>query len=682
MAVGKPQSPPEPFESPATEKLDSWKEIAAYLKRDESTVRRWEKEGLPVHRHTHKKKATVYAHKSEIDVWWNDGHGRVELVETATAGRRWRVVWWATAVIFLMVLAIWFALTFRKEASQPVPAHIIQVTTLPGLEDSPAWSPDGRSLAYVSDAAGNLDIYVEQIGSGQAIRITDSAADDAQPAWSPDGSRIAFVSARAYPEKHLSALIGMARLYSFFGLRNGDVWVMPALGGTARRIAQDAYYPAWSPDGKRVVYAAPREGRWGLWIQEVDAPSEPRSLAVGALSVATLIEPSVIQPAWSPDGKWVAFTGGRDPFLRIFVVPREGGQAQVVTEADANALLPSWSPDGRWLYFSSERSGRVNLYKIPFQDGRAGPLHQVTAGGGEDLQARLDPQGKRIAYSIVRAAMDLWEYDLKSGHATRLTSENTLEDNARPSPDGTWLAFASNRLGGNHLWLLNRRTGGLSQVSTIPNLNLQVPSHWSWDGRYLFYLRSTTPGRGNTIWQYEVSTGASRKVYEGAGGSFCISADDKFLLVDSGGQPVLIHRIELASGKREVLVQLAAGSGWGGDLECSPDGRWVAFHVQRSDDRDIWLMPSAGGTPRQLTSGDNEDSHPAWSADSRLIYFVRNHHDIYAVPRTGGEAKPVTHYRSFSITLDYPAVSGDGKKLLFTRDDKTGDIYLLDQSPD
>src|SRR2546425_10783466 len=102
MAVGKPQSPPEPFESPATEKLDSWKGIATYLKRDESTVRRWEKERLPVHRHLHKKKATVYAYKPEIDVWWNDGRARLELIETAGAGRRWRTVWWATAGVMVL----------------------------------------------------------------------------------------------------------------------------------------------------------------------------------------------------------------------------------------------------------------------------------------------------------------------------------------------------------------------------------------------------------------------------------------------------------------------------------------------------------------------------------------------------------------------------------------------------
>src|SRR3989442_14282059 len=106
MAVGKPQSPPEPFESPATEKLDSWKEIGAYLKRDESTVRRWEKEGLPVHRHTHKRKATVYAHKSEIDVWRNDGRARLELVETPTPRRRRTTAWWVAAGLLLFAAGL------------------------------------------------------------------------------------------------------------------------------------------------------------------------------------------------------------------------------------------------------------------------------------------------------------------------------------------------------------------------------------------------------------------------------------------------------------------------------------------------------------------------------------------------------------------------------------------------
>jgi TolB-like protein/Tfp pilus assembly protein PilF len=85
-----------------SERLDSWKEIAAYLKRGESTVRRWEKEGLPVRRHAHKSKASVYAYTSEIDVWWNDGRARLESIENAAGGRRQRVVGLVAAGLVLL----------------------------------------------------------------------------------------------------------------------------------------------------------------------------------------------------------------------------------------------------------------------------------------------------------------------------------------------------------------------------------------------------------------------------------------------------------------------------------------------------------------------------------------------------------------------------------------------------
>src|SRR5258707_3588633 len=85
--ASKTQQPGTLPESSSIERLDSWKEIAAYLKRDERTVRRWEREGLPVHRHMHKKQAWIYAHKAEIDVWWNNGRQRLEPPEATRAGK-------------------------------------------------------------------------------------------------------------------------------------------------------------------------------------------------------------------------------------------------------------------------------------------------------------------------------------------------------------------------------------------------------------------------------------------------------------------------------------------------------------------------------------------------------------------------------------------------------------------
>lgn len=595
----------------------------------------------------------------------------------------------AAAVVVPLVLlvagAVWSAAHFREETTGLPTARIMQMTTLPGIEYSPAWSRDGRSLAYVSDAAGNMDIYVQQTGSAQAVRVTDSPADDVRPAWSPDGSRIAFVSARAYQEKRLSMLIGLSRVQSILPLRNGDVWVMPATGGNAQRVAEHAYDPAWSPDGKRLVYAGAIGGEWGLWIRDVDRASEPQPLMVGAMIPAPRVfDPPLpvpispgtsvmIQPAWSPDGKWIAFTAGRT-FLQVFVVRSEGGQASPLTPPDTNTQMPSWSPDGRWLYVSSERSGRINLYKASFLDGRLGPMHPVTAGSGADLQAQLDPQGRRLAYASVRDVVDLWEYDLKSAQATRLSAETAEEDNARPSPDDAWLTFTSNRLPGSELWLLSRRTGALTPLTTPPNSVLQA-TRWSRDGQSLLYRNQS-----GDIWRHEVTTGAVRKLYDGnqGDGDFCVPDSKSVILTARSGAFV---RVDLASARRQPVGLLPEGAP--SDLACSPDGRWVAAHVKRADDddRDIWLMSLATGVARQLTSGDNEDSHPVWSADSRVIYFLRNHQDVYAVSLGGGEAAPVTRYRSLLVTLDYPALSGDGKKILFTRIDKTGDIYVLEQPP-
>src|SRR2546427_11524965 len=97
MAIDKPQPLPESREPPAGRRLDSWEEIATHLKRDESTVRRWEKEGLPVHRRAHKRKASGYAYESEIGAWWKDGRTRLEVMGRGSAGRRRREKWGATA---------------------------------------------------------------------------------------------------------------------------------------------------------------------------------------------------------------------------------------------------------------------------------------------------------------------------------------------------------------------------------------------------------------------------------------------------------------------------------------------------------------------------------------------------------------------------------------------------------
>jgi Tol biopolymer transport system component/tRNA A-37 threonylcarbamoyl transferase component Bud32 len=579
--------------------------------------------------------------------------------------RRWRAGLWTSAAMVFILVAIWGLLVRKQEPSGPTPTRVIHLTALPGLEEAPTWSPDNRSIAYASDVGGNLDIYLQQISGGPAIRLTDSDADDAQPAWSPDGSKIAFVSARAYPEKRLSALLNFDPGTSNFAGRNGDIWIMASLGGTARRIVEDAYYPIWSPDGKTIVYQASREGRWGLWIQEIDRPSQSRALDLGGLSA-----PVVTHPAWSPDGKWIAFSAGGGEGARIYAIPNSGGGLCELTGAEATAMMPTWSPDGQWLFFSSDRGGEINLWKARFVKGRLDEPIRVTAGQGADFWARPSPDGTRLAYSTLRSTYDLWEYTFKSAHSLRLTTETTLEDNPRPSPDGFWLAFASDRMGRVNVWLLNRKDGMLTQVSNSPSGVALKYSHWSSDGRRLLYADS------DGIWSYEIDTGTTRKFFDvqppGDHPFFCVTAGNRDMVLERDG----LLRINMGSGTRAALIP--PSEGLAREPACSPDGMWVAYHLERGNVRKIWIVPLAGGISRQLTFGKSEDSHPTWSSDNRSVYFVRDHQNLYVVPLTGSEAQALTDLRSFNTRVDYPAATADGERVLFTRHDMTGDIYILE----
>jgi len=159
MSVGKPQPPPERRVSPVSERLDSWKEIAAYLKRDGSTVRRWEKEGLPVHRLAHKRKATICAYTSEIDDWWKAGRARLEAAELAAAGRHRSRVWWAAAGLVVLGVAVGLGLNMAGVRDQllgrPVAGEITSIAVLPlkNLSGEPGqdYFADGMTEALITE---------------------------------------------------------------------------------------------------------------------------------------------------------------------------------------------------------------------------------------------------------------------------------------------------------------------------------------------------------------------------------------------------------------------------------------------------------------------------------------------------------------------------------------------------
>jgi hypothetical protein len=161
-----------------------------------------------------------------------------EVVRSESATRKPRSINLLVVVCACLALALaisgYFLVQQWLHSSPPTTAQrkIWQLTFEPGLEIDPSWSPDGRFVAYSSDQSGNFDIWVRSIGEGNSVQVTSSAAHDWQPNWSPDGLSLVFRSER----------------------EGGGLYIVPALGGSERKLCSFGYRPRWSPDGSQVLF--------------------------------------------------------------------------------------------------------------------------------------------------------------------------------------------------------------------------------------------------------------------------------------------------------------------------------------------------------------------------------------------------------------------------------------------
>ncbi|HUO84457.1 MAG TPA: protein kinase, partial [Thermoanaerobaculia bacterium] len=570
------------------------------------------------------------------------------------------------AVALIVVLAIGLITDWgRRGHPSPDPTYrVTRLTSAPGLEDEPAISPDGRMLAYTSDERGNLDIYIRPIDGGDAVRLTDRDADDAQPAWSPDGKRIAFVSSREN-EGRLSIVLGQA-LGNFINAQGGDLFVVPAEGGEAALLAEDAFYPSWSPDGRWIAFQSSRGGTWDLWKIAVDG-GEPVPLTDDLAFD--------YQPAWSPDGKWIVCGSGMPEPYRLRVVSADGKTSRSITDgADRVLLRPVFAPDGRSIIYSSMRGGSLNLWRLPLRSATepAGEPSRLTLGVGDDVHAAVAADGNRIVYASVRQMPDLWTLDPRTGETAPVTSETGAEEFPHRSTRGS-LVFSSDRDGGSGIWVLEP-DGGLTRVAARPNAG---QPRWSPDGKRLAY-RFQEEGTNWVVIQ-EPGSAELRKIHSHAEAP-AWSPDGKWLAFTSwkDRRKSQIHIAPSAGGAVRRVTDLDLSTSY---PSWSPDGARISFQATRDDGtRHVWVSDLRSGETRPLTSGDSEDSHPQWSpVDPDRILFVRSHENLMVVRVSTGEIEPLTHFRDPNTILDYPSWSADGERIDFSLARRRGDLYLLER---
>ncbi|MBI2887963.1 MAG: S9 family peptidase [Chloroflexi bacterium] len=294
--------------------------------------------------------------------------------------------------------------------------HARPVTFGPKRDSSPRWSPDGRTLAFVSDRAGKAQVWLLPVDGGEARQLTNLFGGVQYLSWAPDGRQVAVVSRVGDDEQRpkIREITTLKYKFNGEGFREGrrHIYVVSVASGRARQLTDgdwDDAYPVWSPDGARIAFASARhesrdlDSTMDIWVVEARG-GEPARITPGR-GPATA-------PLWSPDGRTVAYLGHDHPMAGLskntcaWVVGASGGRPRNLSAAldrcASTASWPAqyhtlaWTPDGSGLLFLAMDQGNVSLFRTSLRGGRVTP---VVAGDAQIAQFSVAANGA-TAYAL------------------------------------------------------------------------------------------------------------------------------------------------------------------------------------------------------------------------------------------------------------------------------------------
>ena len=465
------------------------------------------------------------------------------------------------------------------EGQRPEPVLRL-VTADSGLNAFPALSSDGRLIAYASDRAGedNLDIWIQQVGGGEPIRLTRDPADERDPSISPDGTTVVFRSERG----------------------GGGIYMVPAFGGQPVLLAAGGRNPRFSPNGRLVAYWTGNEGVFQagssrVWVVEAGG-GEPKPVHHGMAS-ATF-------PVWSPRGDALIVVGRRDPLpagdaaLEWWILPMVDGppittralacirEQKLMEVRLAPQIRPrpiSWHRESGAdrVLFAAQVGDVANLWEISLSDrGQAiGPARRLTNGPGRHLNAARAVTGDltRLAFSNEELNFDVWQVSIDPesgsvrGPLRQITTSAAVDWSPSVSLDGRKLAYLSRRFG---TWVLMLRDlDGAPERALVSSRVRLVNARIAGDGSRVCYSDVTD----YSVFAIPSSGGAAEKLCDRCGTVMGASYDgrlatyeptsDEDLVMTGGGDATRI----LLAARDTGTTLLSVG-------QLSRDLRWVAFH--------------------------------------------------------------------------------------------------------
>lgn len=574
--MGEPSPGTPPSVRAAEDRLDSWKEIAAYLNRDVTTVQRWEKrEGMPVHRHLHERMGSVYASRAELDAW---AHSRKLPAEQeignndaspnppalppgsaiSTSGTRWTFVLpLATLGAALAIGAIlWLQKTEYFWRSPIAGARFETVTEFDGVAQAAAVSRDGHFVAFLSDRDGQMDVWVTQVGSGQFHNLTRGSAPELiNPSirtlgFSPDGSFVTFWARRQN------------------GSSGGDIsiWAVPTLGGQPRPYLEGVAEFDWSHDGSRVAYHTPGPGD-PLFVSDGSRQSEGQPIFAAPAGLHSHF------PLWSPDAAFIYFVQGALPDkLDIWRITPTGGTPERITSHNGRVTHPVLLDRRTLMYLASDPDGSGPwLYSMDVE--RRIP-HRLSSGPDRYTSLAASADGRRLVVTHASTKKTLWR--------------QRIADSSAEVPTAVRISLT---------------TG----TGFAPRLGPD----------YLLYVSGT--GTSESIWKF--ANGASTELWSGQGaqvfGGPAISPDGRSIAfsVRQHGQTLLY--VMQADGTNARIVtdslELQGAPAW------APDGLSITSAAEDHGIPHLFRVPLDGRLPALFVREYSVD--PAWAPDGRFVVY-------------------------------------------------------------
>jgi len=648
------------------ETLRSWKEIAAYIQRNEASARRWEREeGLPVHRHPHKIRSSVYAYPTEIDAWMAAKKVSPQEETRATTG------WWrpmafgVTMLLCLVMVGNGVRPQVVSAQQQPVSRQIWAQSA--NVEYSTI-SPDGRFIAFIRNKDSQLVLH--DLATGSDLQVTYAENGPGSPVravFSPDGTQIVF----NWRNQRADEL----RIISLSG---GSPGAPRSLIKPQEEFPE--IWPAnWSPDGKRVA----------AMLFKKDRTAQLALISIGDGSIGKLSpikgqafeHRDVSHIFFSPDSRYLAYTppadsngGNRDVFLRTI----EGDREILAVAHGSDNQAAGWSPDGRQMLFISNRNGSPSLWAQQVKNGKPeGNPRLILPNFGANHLGYLGPsRNGDLYFSALGGApkFAIAGFDAGSGNISVTRELPALGIQQDWSPDGKALVCRTE----HHLTIQYVETGQRREL--FPRLIAFNWPRWSPDGRFLLVQGQDDRARQG-IYRIDAQTSEVQAIaLAPAGQGFGMPQwlPDGKRIVYQRRSPVgkaIVER-DLRSGRERVLVE-------GVDLgdadvvtltsAVSPDGRFIAHvRMDRTAKREsIDLVPLSGNGRRELVKleRDRVITLGGWTPDGKsLIYsFSSGTGDDWAfetwiVPIDGGGPRRIELNDRFARLV---RVHPDGKQIAF-----------------